>query len=77
MATNGTLHVIYLVINFVKWLYFGQALPAIRVYIYGIQKVFVGMSYYTFMLVVFSFVFSVMYMGALVDEPGEDGHTKE
>ena len=35
------------------------------------------MGYYTVMLVVFSFVFSVMYMGALVDEPGEDGHAHE
>ena len=68
---------VYLLLNVLKLLYIGQAFNQIRVYIFGMRRVFLGMAFYTILMVFISFVFSILYMGAQIDEPGGDDHTKE
>ena len=64
-----------LTINVLKWLHFGQCIEQIGVYIYVMAQVFNGMKYFTAILVFISFIFSIMYMGALNDAPGGNSHT--
>lgn len=74
-AWHGWLHVLFLNVSIIKWCYFGSVVERIESYLYIIKECLFAMKWFTALVMFFSFCFSVMYMGAGVDEPGGDGHT--
>ena len=69
--------VILLLLNFIKWAYFGRSIEALQSPLYMIYKTFLGMRLFLALVLYFSMLFSVMYIAVGIDIPGGNDHTGE
>ena len=69
--------VIFLLLNFIKWAYFGRSNETLQEPLYMIFKTFLGMRLFLVLVLYFSMLFSVTYIAAGIDTPGGNDHTGE
>ena len=66
--------VILLLLNVIKWCYFGRCIDVLQNPLYMIHRVFIEMSPFLALLMFFSTIFTFMNITSNVDVPGGDDH---